>query len=216
MLWGDKIHSWNFYYALFSLIKLGFGPVMCTVLVSLCHRRVEDILAVLQLRKIPVDANVIDKQPKSVESATSRGADDGVFKAPPEQLFLPEGFRLSDSSEGEEIKCVLFYLLLQRLKNFALISVSDRDFMRVTRGDRQWFGKQSPSSILHKEPNMLCPRSGTLFRSGCSDVNCLNKSWEEPLTCLQTSHNYVRGRYLPWEPVIGPACRSQGGEKQKK
>lgn len=65
------------------------------------------------------------------------GAVDGVFRAPPEQLFLLEGFRLSDSSEGEENKCVLFYLLLQRLKNFALISVSDRDFMRVTRGDRQ-------------------------------------------------------------------------------
>lgn len=41
----------------------------------------------------------------------------------------------------------------------------------------------------------------TLFRSGCCDVNCLNKSWEEPLTCLQTSHNYVTGHYLPWGQV---------------
>lgn len=110
---------------------------MCTVLVPLCHQRVENILPALRLKKIPVDANVIDKQPKSAERATSGGAVDSVFKTPPEQLFLLEGFRLSGSSEGEKNKCVLLYLLRQRLKNFALISVSDRDFMRVTRGDQQ-------------------------------------------------------------------------------
>lgn len=61
----------------------------------------------LRLRKIPVDANVIDKQAKSAERATSGGAVDGGFRAPPEQLFLLEGFRLSDSSEGEKQVCAL-------------------------------------------------------------------------------------------------------------
>lgn len=82
---------------------------------------------------IPVDANVIDKHPKSAARATSGGAVDAFS----ELVFPPEGFHVTEGSEGEKNKCVLFYLPLERLKNFALISVSDRDFMWVTRGDRQ-------------------------------------------------------------------------------
>ena len=63
-------------------------------------------------------------------------------------------------------KCRHFYLPVQRLRNFALISVRDRDFMRVTRGDQQWFGEQSPSPILHKEPNMVCLGSGPSLDRG--------------------------------------------------
>lgn len=88
------------------------------------------------------------------------------FQSSGAALFPPEGFRVTDGSEAEKNKCVLFYLPLQRLKNFALISVSDRDFMWVTRGDRQWFGEQSHSPILHKEPNMLCLGSGPSLDRG--------------------------------------------------
>lgn len=65
-------------------------------------------------------------------------------------------------------KCPLFYLLLllQRLKNFALISASDRDFMQVTWGDQQWFGEQFPRPILHKEPNTVCLGSGPSLDRG--------------------------------------------------
>lgn len=94
----------------------------------------------------------------------------------------------SNSCWPEKTERLWLYLLLQRLKNFALISASDSETSRRSpEVDRQWFGAQSPSPILHKGPNTLCPGVGTLFRSGRSHVNCLNKSWEEPLKCLQAS-----------------------------
>lgn len=40
--------------------------MMCVVLVLLCHWWVDDDLPRLWLGQIPVDANVIDKQPKLV------------------------------------------------------------------------------------------------------------------------------------------------------
>lgn len=87
----------------------------------------------------------------------------GVLFKNPEKPFLLESFT---SRTVPDKKCLCFYLPIQRLKNFALISVSDRDFMRVTQGDQQWFGEQSPSPILHKEPNTVCLGSGPSLDRG--------------------------------------------------
>lgn len=73
----------------------------------------------------------------------------------------------SNSRWPEKTECRWLYPLLQRLKNFALISASDSETSRRSpEVDRQWFGAQSPSPILHKGPNTLCPGVGTLFISG--------------------------------------------------
>lgn len=170
---------WNFFYALFCLTKLGFGHMMCAVHIDmLCHRWVDDNLPRLWLGQIPVDANVIDKQPKSASrqqtplsalacEQTQQQAT-GLFTPfiKTEQLFLLEGF--TSPTVPDKNKCLRFYLPPQRLKNFALISVSDRDFTRVTRGDQQWFGEQSPSPILHKEPNTVCLGSGPSLDRGAA------------------------------------------------
>lgn len=184
MLWGDTIHPWNFFYALFPLIKLGFGHMTRVALVSLCHRRVGDNSPRLWLGQIPVDANVIDKQPEV--SVTPAGAGCRVLLPTSRlsdklwRLFTPFFFVKSRAGVRpgrfqsptvvgkKKTKCLWFYLLLQRLKNFALISVSDRDFMQVTWGDQQWFGEQSPSPILHKEPNTLCLGSGPSLDRGAA------------------------------------------------
>lgn len=114
--------------------------MMCVVLELLCHWWVDDNLPRLWLGQIPVDANVIDKQPKSASCQQmllntfaheqAKRQTTGLFTpfSNPEQLFLLEGFT-SPTVLGKNKH---FYLLLQRLKNFALISVSDSDFMQVT------------------------------------------------------------------------------------
>lgn len=75
----------------------------CVVLVSLCHWWADDNLPRLWRGQIPVDANAIDKQPKSAsrqktllstfayEQAKQQAA--GLFTpfVNPEQLFLLEG-----------------------------------------------------------------------------------------------------------------------------
>lgn len=200
------------------------------ILISLCHRWGDDnSTGFIEPGQIPVDADVIDKQPAATSrrqttsesllglqtsSATSCRA---VHAFTPRPKTLSSRFPwtvLLSPTVVDKNKCVHFYLPVQRLENFALISGSDKVFTWVIWGDQQWFREQSPSPILHKEPNMVCLGVRTLFRSGSSDVNCLNKSWEEPLTCLQTSHNCVTRHYIAHGQVIGPLRRQRRTDPQ--
>lgn len=148
-----------------------------TCVVSLCQKWIDDKLPRRWLWQIPVDANVIDKQPKSVSrqqtplstlahKQTEQQATGlftpllGILSSCFSSLWKvshPQQFR-TKKEKKKQVSVLLS--TAQRLKNFALISVSDRDFMRVTRGDQQWFGERSPSPILHKGPNTLCLGSG--------------------------------------------------------
>lgn len=93
--------------------------MMCVVLVSLCHWWVDDNLPRLWLGQIPVDANVIDKQPKSASRQQTllstftyeqpEQQATGLFTPfrNPEQLFLLEGFTSPNSSEQKQVSALL-------------------------------------------------------------------------------------------------------------
>lgn len=164
-LWGDKIHPWNFLHALFSLTELGCGHIVCMVHTDIALSLVGGWQLALtvamanpcwwtrywQITRVGVAAAL--SPAVLCERAARRAAVYACFSC---KVLHLHSSRLVSA-------CIC---RRRRLKNFALISVSDWDFMRVTRGDQQWFGEQSHSPILHKEPNTVCLGSGPSLDRG--------------------------------------------------